>query len=200
MASQEENGNEWSSYALILIDIQKDFWSSIPVVQQSFPGFDDRVAKLLSIARKEGIEVIHVRAEYSTDLSISPWAEYWAELNPEKKTKVVETPEEFSKEIEGEVVVLKNSFDAFLNTSLDSILKSKSKKNLIFCGLVTSCCVLLSTSGAFLRGYRTVVVKDACGDRTVEKHNTIFDIYGAYMFRPSSVETLVEDLRKWRVK
>ncbi len=70
------------------------------------------------------------------------------------------------------------------------------------CGLITSCCVLFTTSGtplarsssacgcvgniltsqslagAFMRGYKTVVVEDCCGDRTVEKHDNTMGIYG----------------------
>jgi len=189
----------WSSYALIVVDVQKDFFSAIPAVQESFPNFDQRVRRLISFARDTGIDVIHVRAVYEPDISISPWTKYWAELNPDKKTKVVETPEEFAVELSNEKVVIKHTFDGFLNTDLDSYLKSQGKQYLVICGLVTSCCVLFTTSGAFLRGYRTVVVKDCCGDRTVEKHDNVFNVYGAYMFRTTSVETISDDLKRWHL-
>ena len=29
-----------------------------------------------------------------------------------------------------------------------------------------------------MRGYKTVVVEDCCGDRTVEKHDNTMNIYG----------------------
>eukprot|EP01102_Stenamoeba_stenopodia_P003513 TRINITY_DN1359_c0_g1_i1.p1 TRINITY_DN1359_c0_g1~~TRINITY_DN1359_c0_g1_i1.p1 ORF type:complete len:206 (-),score=61.61 TRINITY_DN1359_c0_g1_i1:70-687(-) len=191
--------DDWSSYALLVVDIQEDFYTAIPAIPQSFPGFADRVTKLLSVAREKGIEVIHIRAVYEPDVNISPWTKYWAELNPDKKTKVKDTPEPFAKEVEGEKIVVKNTFDGFLKTELDEYLKSKGKTNVVVCGLVTSCCVLMTTAAAFLRGYRTVVVEDCCGDRTVEKHNTIFTIYGAYMFRTSRVNNLIEDLNRWRL-
>ena len=35
-----------------------------------------------------------------------------------------------------------------------------------------------SLAGAFMRGYKTVVVEDCCGDRTVEKHDNTMNIYG----------------------
>jgi len=179
--------------------VQKDFFSAIPAIQQSFPNYGERVRKLITFARDTGIEVIHVRAVYEPDFSISPWTKYWAELNPDKKTKVVQTPEEFSVDLPNEKVVFKNTFDGFLNTELDSYLKSRGKRNLILCGLVTSCCVLFTTAGAFHRGYRTVVVKDCCGDRTVEKHDNVFQTYGSYMFRATSVDSILDDLKRWHI-
>jgi hypothetical protein len=35
-----------------------------------------------------------------------------------------------------------------------------------------------SLAGAFMRGYKTVVVEDCCGDRTLEKHDNTMGIYG----------------------
>lgn len=93
-----------------------------------------------------------------------------------------------------------NNFDGFLNAELDKYLKEKGKTLVVCCGLITSCCVLFTTSGtplalfayagvsgiltsqslagAFMRGYKTVVVEDCCGDRTVEKHDNTMNTYG----------------------
>jgi len=63
-------------------------------------------------------------------------------------------------------------------------------------GLVTSACILMSTMGAFLRGYHVTVIEDCCGDRTREKHQAIMDIYGGYSFAKVSIKQLKEYVDK----
>merc|ERR1711862_929320 len=63
-----------------------------------------------------------------------------------------------------EVIVEKSTFDGFLNTTLDSQLKSADIKEVFICGLVTSACVQATAHGAFARGYRTVLLEDCTGD------------------------------------
>ena len=63
-------------------------------------------------------------------------------------------------------IVIKHTFDGFMNTELEAYLKEKGKKIVLTCGLITSCCVLFTTAGAFMRGFLTCVVEDCCGDRT----------------------------------
>lgn len=135
------------SSALILIDIQEEFFSSIGI-EKIFPNFKANVAHAISAARENGMSVVHVRANYSSD---SPWAPWWKTLNPDKLGTVDPNhPEVFVSAASGEQIVKKPTFDAFHMTNLDEVLQGKT--HLFFCGLITTCCVLFSTTGAFFRG------------------------------------------------
>ncbi|ELR17452.1 isochorismatase family superfamily protein [Acanthamoeba castellanii str. Neff] len=182
---------KYDKVVLLLIDVQRAFFSDIPPIGAAFPDFRHNVERLLGLCRSDevGIEVVHVRAVYNPE--VSAWTAYWHALNPDKKTVVTEEPEDFTRELPGEKVLHKNNFDGFLNAELDKYLKEKGKTLVVCCGLITSCCVLFTTSGAFMRGYKTVVVEDCCGDRTVEKHDNTMNTYGHYMFTRATVDTLL---------
>ena len=59
--------SKWDQFALLLIDVQKDFWSD--EMEKNFPHFRENVASLLKLCRHEGIEVIHIRGRFSADKS-----------------------------------------------------------------------------------------------------------------------------------
>lgn len=58
---------------------------------------------------------------------------------------------------EGEELVVKNRWNAFFNTKLGEILKSKNIVNLIIVGAATDVCVLETCSYAFSLNYNCIV-------------------------------------------
>ena len=57
--------DKWKSFALLMIDVQEDFWSE--ELEQVFPMFQGNITRLLSLCRQEGIEVIHLREVFNPD-------------------------------------------------------------------------------------------------------------------------------------
>jgi nicotinamidase-related amidase len=57
----------WEQFALLLIDVQRDFWPE--QMAECFPHFPANVARLLKLCRAEGIEVVHLRADFKPDMS-----------------------------------------------------------------------------------------------------------------------------------
>jgi len=80
----------------------------------------------------------------------------------------------------------------FLGTNLEEYLRSRGAKVLLIGGLVTSCCVLLTTVGAFFRGFRPIVIDDCCGDRTHERHAAALDTYNYVMKRVLLADVLAK--------
>jgi len=183
---------------VLLVDVQEAFYTNIDAVRTNFPLFKQNVIQLLRTARQHQLQVIHIRAQY--DLEHSLWIPWWKELNPEKREIVLPTPESFSQEEGNEKVIIKHTFDGFLNTDLDEYLKQQKITTVIVGGLVTSCCVLMTTIGALLRGYRSIVVEDCCGDRTIEKHNTTLNNYGSYLFQRVRVDNLLQECNSYLKK
>jgi nicotinamidase-related amidase len=157
----------WSRYALVLVDLQNDFWS--PEARSTAPDLPDRVAELLDYARAEGLMVVHLRARFQADGS--DWMARYrlrGRIPCVEGTPGVETLP-FAVEMPGEPVVVKHSFDGFLGTDLDDILTSHRIKGLLIAGLVTSTCVLFTASTATQRGYLVSVVTD-CSSDLAESH------------------------------
>lgn len=173
------NKPDWQPFALLLIDVQRDFWE--PQIERTFPGFPDKVARLLRFCRNEGIDIVHIRAAFEPDgsdwmiryhlkgsipcLSGSPGADILpcAEALP------------------GETVLIKQTLDAFQLPELAPYLRDRGKQFLLMAGLVTSICVLLTTASAAQQGFLAAVIEDCCADEpdrhtdTLERYPFIFD-------------------------
>lgn len=70
---------------------------------------------------------------------------------------------------EGEALIIKNRWNAFFNTNLDELLKSKNIKNLIIVGAATDVCVLETCSYAFSLNYNCVVPMETTASFNAER-------------------------------
>jgi nicotinamidase-related amidase len=88
----------------------------------------------------------------------------------------------FAREVAGEPVVSKHSFDGFLNTELHELLTARGIHGLLICGLVTSTCVLFTAATATQLGYLVAVLSDCCSDyedahaATLAAYPFVFDV------------------------
>ena len=199
-----------SKRALLVVDIQKGFFSKNPALQKEFPEFESNVTQLLALMRGGGRDagplcklVVHIRAGYSSERG-SAFIPTFKRLNPEKILVAPETPdaeaEDFAKEIDSahsaggggptEIVLDKPTFDAFLNTDLDEQLQAAGIEEVFICGLVTEACVQATAHGSFARGYRTVLVEDCCAGRDRGRHEAVLTLYGGYMYQLATVNQL----------
>lgn len=55
------------STALLIVDVQPEYWSNCPAVQQDFPEFPRHLEKTIEICRKRKAKIIWVRADYRQD-------------------------------------------------------------------------------------------------------------------------------------
>jgi nicotinamidase-related amidase len=173
-----------SRYALVLVDLQRDFWSEAAIA--TAPHLPDRVATLLEYARAEALTVVHVRARFRPDGS-----DWMARYRLRKWIPCIEgTPGvetlPFATERPGEPLVIKHTFDGFLGTDLDGVLAERGIRGLLVAGLVTSTCVLFTASTATQRGYLVSVVSDCCSDQE-DMHNATLTGY------PFVFDTVVVD-------
>ena len=164
----------WDGYALLLIDVQGDFYS--PALGSTRNGYADRVAGLLDLCRTTGLPVVHAHARFAADGS-----DWMARYLLRDWTPCIEgTPGvgvcDFAEPRPAEPVVVKRSFDAFLQTDLDAILRGLGCEVLLVAGLVTSTCVLLSAATATQLGYLVTVVEDCCADE-LDRHEATLASY-----------------------
>ncbi len=72
--------------------------------------------------------------------------------------------------VDGEIVIDKPGKGAFYRTELADLLKERKIENLLVCGVTTEVCVHTTVREANDRGYRCVVVSDACASYFPEFH------------------------------
>ena len=181
------------SVALMLVDIQPVYWSLAPEVQAAFPTFPENVSHLLASARDAGSHVVHVKASYTYDTC--PWLKNFQRLNPGRRAYEIDPSEveEFAQPREGETIVDKDTFGAFIHApDLAVRLREAGVKTIVFAGLITSVCEQHSVFGACHAGYRVVVAHDACGDRSRARHEAALMLYGNYMYDVASTSELVQ--------
>jgi nicotinamidase-related amidase len=185
---------DWSQFALLLIDVQRDFWPDRMAAR--FLSFPADVERLLAFCRAEGLEVVHLRARFRPDMS-----DWMAVHKLRGRTPCVEGTAEvqtlpFAVEQPGETVILKQAFDGFQTAELEAHLRRTGKRFLLTAGLVTSVCVLLTTASAVQRGFLTAVVEDCCADRP-EAHRQTLDHYSGLLFHRTTVNGLAADHVTW---
>jgi nicotinamidase-related amidase len=182
--------------ALLIVDVQPEYWSNCPAVRKDFAEFPQRLASTIDICRKRRAKIIWVRADYR--YSHSPWLLQFERIRgPRNLGEVPCDPnspefnwEEFATPQGGEVIIAKSSWSSTSNTALMDILRVAGIENVLVCGLITSVCVQHSAFGIFEAGYRTLLVTDACADRGKARHEAALALYGDYMYELITSEDL----------
>ena len=125
---------------------------------------------VLAAARRRGVEVI-----YST---ISALTRDCREIGPEYERAGVRVPPG-SKEAEilaelkpepDDIVLRKSTSSVFNSTTLDRILRNLHVDTLIVAGVLTRGCIESTVRDGADLGYRVILIEDACGDLTAQRH------------------------------
>ena len=143
--------------ALIVVDIQNDYF---PQGKWPLVGADaaaDNAARLIKAFRDAGDPVVHIRHEFTTEEApfFTPNSE-GAKLHP----KVLNRADE--------PVVLKHFVNSFRETDLKSILDEQGIKELVVVGSMSHMCVDGITRAAADFGYKVTVIHDACATLDLE--------------------------------
>ena len=171
--------------ALLLVDVQGDFLD--PSLGELGDGYPGRVARLLDVIRSAGLLVVHVHSLFAPDRS--DWMRRYrgrGAIPCVRGTAGAEIVPE-ARPVDGEPVVVKQSFDGFLRTELAEVLRSEGVEVVLVAGLVTSTCVLFTAASAMQLGFTVAVVEDAVADDPwVQKR--VLSQY-AYMFDRTTIDS-----------
>lgn len=165
--------------ALIIIDMQRDFieaggfgsalGNDVTLLQKIVP----TVARVLEVARKLGMVIIHTREAHKPDLSDCPPAKRQrgncrikiGDNGPMGRLLIDGQPgNEILTELKpkpGEYDLAKPGKGAFYATPLQEILQQHRITHLLFAGVTTEVCVQTSMREANDRGYECLLIEDA---------------------------------------
>jgi nicotinamidase-related amidase len=175
--------------ALLVIDMQRDFLDpggyaaaaglDVAALRRPIPA----IRRLLDAARRAGMPVLHTREGHRADLSDCPPAKLersraaGAEIGSKGPLGRLLVRGEPGHDIvaelaplPGEPVIDKPGYSAFAHTDLDGILRNAGIGRLLVCGVTTEVCVHSTLRDAVDRGYRCVLVGDACASADAELH------------------------------
>ena len=146
-----------SNPALILVDIQRDYFAGGRMALEGAEAAADNAAALLARFRERGWPLVHVQ-----HLSVRSNATFFLpgtegiEFHPKVAPRA------------GESVIEKNFPNAFRATQLDTRLRSLGVTELVFAGMMTHMCIDTSVRAAFDLGFKVELAHDACATRALK--------------------------------
>ena len=143
--------------ALIVIDVQNDYFPGGRWEQAGMETAAGNVATLLAHFRARQAPVVHIRHEFPTaDAPFFVPGSAGAAIHP----KAAPAP--------GEPVLLKHHINSFRDTPLLATLKEHGTEEVVICGAMSHMCVDACTRAANDFGFAVTVVHDACASRDLE--------------------------------
>lgn len=161
--------------ALLVIDVQHDFVDEdAPVHCVGGKDMLPKVKALIDECKAAGIPVV-----YTQEVHRPSRIDMGRELDGDEPdhcligSRGVEIMDEVAPE-EGDIVVTKARYNAFLGTDLEFVLNGfgvRAHDTLIICGDATNVCVHYTAAEAHQRDFRLKVVRDCCAGSSWEAHD-----------------------------
>lgn len=159
--------------ALVLIDVQNDYFADGKWPLSGMDLAADNAAKLLTAARAAGDLVVHVRHEFpSADAPFFAPDSEGAQIHAKVRS------------LHNEPLVLKHHVNSFRETDLQAILERNDVEEVTICGAMSHMCVDAGVRAASDLGYQCVIVHDACATRDQEFNGKVVraaDVHAAFM-------------------
>jgi ureidoacrylate peracid hydrolase len=169
--------------AVVVIDMQNAYAS--PGGYVDLAGFDisgaggtiSKIAAVLGAARAAGIQVVYLQNGWDPDYveAGGPGSPNWHKSNalktmrarPELQGKLLARGGwdyaivEALEPQPGDICLQKTRYSAFFNSQLDSVLRSRGIRNIVFVGIATNVCVESTLRDGFHLEYFGVMLEDA---------------------------------------
>ncbi len=150
--------------ALLLIDIQNDYFPSFADSKMALPDMDaasKEAASLLAAARDTGMKVIHVKHVMASDAAPffhpnTPGAELHESVAPRATETVIE----------------KARPNSFVGTELEGLLSEAQVEHLVICGAMSQMCVDATARAGVDLGFKVTLAHDACAAADIV-HNDV---------------------------
>ncbi len=176
--------------ALLLIDIQNDYFPGGDMELVGIEKASANAAELLARFRDAKLPLVHVRHVFPSTAAPffrpdTPGAEIHPSVAP----------------VADEKVVTKNFVNSFQQTELKPLLDSMGVKELVIVGAMSHMCIEGTTRAGADLGYKCQVIHDACATREQEFNGrkiSAEDVHGAAMSTLGFAYAEVVSLKDWR--
>ncbi len=142
--------------ALLLIDIQNDYFPGGKMELEGSVEAGHKAAKILAYFREKGLPRIHVQ-----HISPRPGAAFFLPGTPGIEIH------ESVKPARDEFILQKHFPNSFRETSLLEHLTARNIDSLVIAGMMTNMCIDATVRAAFDYGFKSIVLSDACANRSL---------------------------------
>ena len=168
--------------AVIVVDVQNDFCHPDGACAKggadtsSALAMIPRLAKFLDAAREAGSKVIFIRKVHEDCTDSEPWLAR-TDGRPGKTCRSGTWGTEFTGLIpaEGDPIVHSHRYSAFVNTRLDSVLRTFKIETLIMAGVATNVCVESTARHGYMLDYNVVFLSDCSAAYSQAAHDMTLD-------------------------
>lgn len=174
--------------ALLVIDIQKDYF---PGGKMELVGSEEaslRARELLDGFRKNGEELIHIQHIFQ-----APNAPFFVAGTPGVEIHPNVQP------LPGERLIVKHYANSFRDTPLEQLLRERGVTDVVICGMMTSMCVDAATRAAVDLGFKASVASDACAAPDLRSGSELIPgrtVHNAFLAALGSLVARVESTRE----
>jgi ureidoacrylate peracid hydrolase len=164
--------------AVLVVDVQNDYCHPNGALgRQGLPtgaamAMIPRLRALLAAARAHGTKVIFIQTIHTPETD----SDAWVRRSGGSSNQVCRAGTwggEFTgvAPAEGDLVVNKHRYSAFVNTRLDSVLRTLKVANVLLTGVSTNVCVESTARDAYMRDYNMVFLGDCTAAYAPEDHD-----------------------------
>lgn len=159
--------------ALLLIDIQRDYFPGGRYPLYEPERCATRAAQALTLFRESGLPVVHVR-----HISLDTGAPFFRPGTDGILIHPLVQP------LDGETIIEKHVPDSFTQTPLHETLQALKVQRLVICGMMSHMCVDTTVRAARPLGYEVIVLGDACTTTALEwkgQRIGVQEVHGSFM-------------------
>ncbi len=188
-----------SKAAIVVVDVQNDFCD--PAGAAAKAGLDTSAAmamiptlqRFLEAARAHGTNIIFVQTIHEPSTDSDVWIQ--RRKNPDARNCLKGS---WGAEFTGltplahEPVVIKHRYSAFVNTRLDSVLRTLKVETLIVLGVATNVCVESTSRHGYMLDYNVVLVSDCSAAYDQAAHDMTLLVHKKYFGTVASSGAIIE--------
>lgn len=188
--------------AVLVVDMQNDFCHENGVIARQGRNMAlkkamvPRLINFLSQSKKYHVPVIFIR-QVNSKATLSETAREQRRRTQPRYGKLICREGSWGARFhavapeQGEIVVTKHRYSAFIDTDLDLILRSMGIRTLIMTGVATNACVESTARDGFMKDYYIVFLSDCTATSTQEGHEATLRNINAYFGVVASSDKLV---------
>lgn len=147
--------------ALILIDIQNDYFPGGIIELENPENAANNASALLAAFRQSQQPLVHIQHE-----NHNPNLPFMKPNTEGQRIHASVAPDA------GETVIVKHYPNAFWETRLEEVLRSQGIGTVLLAGMMTHMCVSTTARAAMERGFQVLIAEDACATRSLDFKGT----------------------------
>jgi ureidoacrylate peracid hydrolase len=192
--------------ALLVVDVQNDFCHNQGVFSKyksaTLDHVEQAVSKLSALiekCRQSNLPIIFIRTTHSDWTNSPSWLKRMEGAG--EKMRIC-APDSWGSNFynvspkEGDCIVTKHRYSAFIGTDLDLILKSRGIAYILVTGVATNVCVESTARDGYHRDYNVILIEDCCGAYDKAEHAATLNNISKFFGTVTTAETLIATLGK----